>query len=657
MALTREVDVAPAGVRDPGGGATTRGSGAPASSRRRPSTTGPLLLLMAAGLLVHSFAGVLGRAGVDPSRVDLVFWGSLAVIVVPAGVRVCRRDVPGSERLALVTGIAVALQLSRTVLYPDQFVYHDEIAHAATLDHIRETGHLFSATPTLPVSAFYPGLEVVTSAVQDLTGLGARPSAVVVLVLARLVQTVALFALLGRLSGSSRVAGIASVVYLCNPQYLYFNSQFSYQTLALPLSILVLALVQRWLAARQAARDTGTGSRTAGAGLAVLTVVVLAGVVLTHHLTSMLLVGFLAAWAVVDLLLNRRQARQAPVVALAAVIGAVLVLAWLFRPGNPVADYLATIARSSVEQVSALAGGQSERHGLFQDAQGDAPPVWLRLAAVSSLLVTCLLLLLSLPAARTWLRRREPLAVFLVVFALMYPLIPGGHLTPATSEVFDRSSGFVYIGLSFTVAWWLVHGYRKAIVQRAANSALAVGTVLALLFVGGMSFGSGPRWNRLPGPYLVQADSRSVDAVNLAAARWAAEELPPGSRVLADRMNRLLMGSIGGQYPVTQLADEINPSSLLLSPRFGADDEEALRDDDLDYVVVDLRGSQTRPRVGVYWENGEWGQPHDIPVTLEALRKLADVPGVERIYDSGWVVVYDVSGWRDPAGAAGVSGD
>ena len=646
MAVTTSaVDVAATRPRAPQGPAPA------ASARRRLSTGGPLLLLMAAGLLVHSFAGLLGRAGVDPSLVDVAFWGSLAVIVVPAGVRACRRDVERSERLLLVTGIAITLQLSRTVLYPDQFVYHDEIAHAATLDHIRETGHLFTPTSTLPVSAFYPGLEVVTSAIQDLTGLGARPSAVLVLVLARLVGTVALFALLERLSGSARVAGVASVLYLCNPQYLYFNSQFSYQTLALPLSILALSLVQRWIAARRAARAAGRDSRTAGAGLAGLTLVVLVGVVLTHHLTSMLLVGFLVAWAAIDVLLNRKRARQAPVVALAALVGALLIVAWLQLPSNPVADYLSTIARSSVEQISALTEGESKRNGLFQDAQGDAPPVWLRLAAVSSLLATCVLLLVSLPAARTWLRRRDPLAVFLVLFALMYPAIPAGHLTPATSEVFDRSSGFVYIGLSFTVAWWFVHGHRRAIVRRATHSALALAVVLALLFVGGMSFGSGPRWNRLPGPYLVQSDSRSVDAVNLAAARWAAEELPPESRVLADRMNRLLMGSIGGQYPVTQLADRTNPSSLLLSPRFGADDVAALRNDDLDYVVVDLRGSQTRPRVGVYWENGEWGQPHDIPVTPQALRKLAQVPGIERIYDSGWVVVYDVSAWQDPAEA------
>jgi hypothetical protein len=199
------------------------------------------------------------------------------------------------------------------------------------------------------------------------------------------------------------------------------------------------------------------------------------------------------------------------------------------------------------------------------------------------------------------------------------------------------------------VAWWLVQGNRRTTVRRAGNASAVLAVALTLLFVGGMSFGSGPRWNRLPGPYLVQSDSRSVDAVNLAAARWAAEELPPQSRVLADRVNRLLMGSIGGQYPVTQLADETNPSSLLLAPRFEEEDVAALRRDDLAYVVVDLRGSQTRPRVGIYWENGEWGQPHDIPVSPQALEKLSTVPGVERIYDSGWVVIYDVTGWQDPA--------
>ena len=63
------------------------------------------------------------------------------------------------------------------------------------------------------------------------------------------------------------------------------------------------------------------------------------------------------------------------------------------------------------------------------------------------------------------------------------------------------------------------------------------------VFVGGHLMGSGPDWARLPGRYLVSADGRSMDAETLAAVRWAADGLPVGSRIGADRVSSVLLAS------------------------------------------------------------------------------------------------------------------
>ncbi|GAB7191104.1 hypothetical protein NUM3379_18110 [Kineococcus sp. NUM-3379] len=608
------------------------------------ATVGAIILgIMAFGLLLHALVGLLGRGGADESRVDALFWSSLLVVVVPAAVVLAGNRAGAGLRRTLALALGLALALSRVVLYPTRFVYHDEIAHEATLDHILRTGRLFTPTPTLPVSAYYPGLEVATAGVHDLTGMPERASAVVILLLARVVLVAALYGFVLQVLRSERAAGLATVVYLCNPQYLFFNSQYSYQTLALPLALLAVLLTARRVDALRARELPAGAARVVS--LAVI-VALVAAVVLVHHLTGMLLVGFLVLWALYDLLRHRRRAQEAPTLLLLAGSGAAFVLVWLSVDGNPVTSYLLQIGVTAARQLQAMTSGSSQRNALFSDAEGDSAPVWLAATIVASLLATTVLLLCALWRARALLRWEGSLPGVLVVGAAMWPLIPAGHLTTATSEVFDRSAGFVYVGVAVVLAWWVVAGSPRGPLAVRPASVPVVAGLVALLFVGGVAFGAGPRWNRLPGPFLVSADPRAVDASKLAVAAWQAEQLPDGSRVLADRTGRLLAGSIGEQYPVTYLADGVNPSSLLLAPTLTELDLDTARAARLEYVVVDLRNGQTLPRVGVYWESGEWGLPHTVPVSPQAMSKLATAPGVDRVYDNGWVVVYDVRNFR-----------
>ena len=67
---------------------------------------------------------------------------------------------------------------------------------------------------------------------------GRMQSALIVIGVARLIMMLALFLLFERLSGSSRVAGLAALVYCASPNFLFWSSQYSYQSLALPLAVL-----------------------------------------------------------------------------------------------------------------------------------------------------------------------------------------------------------------------------------------------------------------------------------------------------------------------------------------------------------------------------------------------------------------------------------
>lgn len=587
-----------------------------------PDRSAPVIFLMALGLFVQSLATAVGRSGGPDPVTDDIFWASLLLIVLPAGVRIMSRTSGRREILTLAIAVPVALEISRLMLYPTRFMWHDELAHGNTLRQIGASHHLFGTNPLLPVSGFYPGLEIATDGVQAITGLSQHTSGFVVLLGARVVLTLALLGIVEHLTSSVRAAAIASLVYVCNPQFLVFNSQFSYQTLALPMAVLTIYLVMVHRGRRPPLLAPGIGAA--------------AGVV--HHLTSFLLVGVLVVWlATAVVTRDRRVSRTALLVTVAAT--AASIAGMLSVPGNPVLHYLGQIYRNSVNQVHGLARGE-RTHVLFSDFSGDRTPPWQQAALITSVVLTCLLLLPALWQARIWFSHRVSAAIVLCLLASMYPLIPLGHLTFATSEVFDRSSGFVYPGVALVLACMVV-------APRAGPGTVLVrgvlpAVVLSVLFIGGVVLGAGPRWNRIPGPYLVAADPRSVDADNLAAARWLAGNAPPGSRILSDRIGRLLSGAVGGQQPVTYLSDRVNVSGLLLNPDLDPADVRLAHRLGLRYVAVDRRLASSLPRVSIYYENGEWGQTRTSAVPSNALTKLDGWPGVLRIYDNGAVAIYDV---------------
>jgi hypothetical protein len=549
----------------------------------------------------------------------------LLVMFLPAAVRVLDTGTGPRERIALGLALPVLLQLVRFVLHPDGFAHHDELVHQNTWRLITETHHLFSENSLLPVSGFYPGLEIVTHAVGSLTGLGPFASAFAVLLLARLVIAAALMALIASLTHSLRLAAIVSVLYTCNPQQIFFNSQFSYQTLALPLAVLTIYLLFTMRSRHRALPLAGT-------------VATLVAVVVTHHMTSMLLLLTLLLWTGVEFVLARRRwaAGPAPVLAFVTVLGFAAVGVAMSNPGNPVGGYLLDIVRSSRGALDMFRSGESTKT-LFADSAGSRSQLWEQMLMVYSVLVVGLVLVPAMVRARTWWRRRVGLALVLVLSALLYPLIPLGHITRVTAEVGDRSAGFVFFGVAFVLAW----AGRELPIRR--RWAVLGGAAATGVFLGNVILGAGPVAAQMPGPFQVSADARSLDPHNLATARWLAENLPPGTRIYADRDSGLLAAAVGRQFTVRHISTGVDASRLLLDPQFTPEDVAVAQQAQISYLIVDQRDATSLPHVGVYVEEGEFGlDSRTQPVPSAALTKLDQVDGVQRIYDDGAIVIYDI---------------
>ncbi len=574
------------------------------------------------GLVLIAAAFTLARAEIRIA--ELIFWIGVVTIVGPIGWRLFSKDASFSERLSLVVLMGMTLYAVKLLTSPTGFGLFDELLHVRSADDILSSGILFERNPLLLVSPPYPGLEIVTDMIRRSTGAGVFEAGLVVAAAARLLLVAGLFLFAERVAGSARIAGIATFIYMANPNFVVFDAQFSYETLALGLAAIALYLT------------AVSGGRWMSGGAAAL--LAAGAVIATHHVTTYSLIGFLVIWTVTWRLVGI-PSHQGPGpwrIALACVVGCVV---WILVVANEIVQYLGPRVVEAYELLQ-LVTGQAESRELFVSTSGQIAPAWER--AVGFLAVILLLLALPVGLWRVYRGfRDQPATVALGLVALAYPASLALRLTQRGAEVAARTPEFLFLGLGFVVALaatttWPV----RPSLRRLAS--LAIAPAATAIFVGGLVIGV-PPWARLPGPYVPAADVRSVEQEGIRAADWAAITLGPGNRIVADRTNRILMGSYGRQDPVTQYGDGIRTWSLFFSPDYGSKEQLILETGQIDYLVVDLRLAGARPLTRVYFERGEPLEvAREAALNVAWLTKFEHVPGVNVVFDSGNIRIYDV---------------
>jgi hypothetical protein len=172
---------------------------------------------------------------------------------------------------------------------------------------------------------------------------------------------------------------------------------------------------------------------------------------------------------------------------------------------------------------------------------------------------------------------------------------------------------------------------------------LAIALVALVVFLGGNMLGAGPTWTLMPGSYVVGGDARSIDPQSIQAATWAQAHLGPNNRVATDRTNRLVMGTYGNQRIITAPDDKIYISPVFYAQQFEPWQVSILQSAQVQYLVVDQRLSTSLPLQNYYFDEGEPESENlTTPISKQALTKFNTVPQINRIFDSGDIVIYDV---------------
>jgi hypothetical protein len=599
-----------------------------AGKRGRHAASSPLpvsvvALSAATGVLVVALAFTAGRLGHASSPwADRAYWLGQALILVPIAYRLLnRRILTARETLTLVIVFTVAEYLVTVCYSPAAFTYVDELEHWRSTLNVLQTGKLFTVNHLLPISPQYPGLEEVTSALTSITGLSLFTSGLIVAGVAHLLFVCVLYMLFREISGSCRVAGVAVLCYASNSHFASFDSMFIYQTLALPFLALTL------LAAWRLASPLAAGERAGWLILAVLSIV---ATVVTHHVTSYVLVGTLVVIALAALI--TRSWRTAAWAAVLAMLSAVVAIGWLLFAAPETWAYLRPFAEGTIQSFRSLLSGQT----------GGPPtsvgPLSNRvLAATAALIVSALL-----PVGwwQIWRRsRRQPWRVALAIVSASWYVIVAVRFTVADgSQLAGRAATFAFVPAAYVVALAVGHLASSAMRWQARIVSAAVLAVVLLLLSDGLVNGWPPYGERLPGPHQVAGNERSIGPEEIAAAQWTFAALGPGNRFAVDFGSYPVLGSYGDQNPVHDVA------YLYTSRLYTQADALQAELQGLRYVWVDMRLSQSLPASGQYFLADPNAGKHKHPLPAADLEKFNDVPGVNRIYDSGNIILYELPG-------------
>ena len=598
-----------------------------ATSRRLiiPNRLAIIVFASGAGLLLCSIANALTRAGEGPSL--LLYWAGILLIAVPIFYRLTSEEASPGERLALVCLLGLALYGVKLVRDAPIFTFSDEFLHGYNSNQISQHHHLFHPNPILETSRYYPGLEGATSALRTTTGLSAYAAGAIVIGTARLLAMSAMFVLFWRISGSDRIAGIGTAIFTGNFNFLFWSAQFSYQSMALPLLLLILLAVV----------EMDWGARAARGAWQALAATAIAAVVITHHITSYAVAATLVALSVLS-----ATARRVPNPWRLAVLAVALTAIWLVVVASSTVGYITPTVTNAITSSLHTAAGEAPTRGLFQAGTASATVEQAPAAARALSLLAVLLLAAGLPfGLRTvWRRyRKQPIAILFGAAAVGFFGALALRLAPAAWETGNRASEFLFIGLAFVLGCVGLERWRPRS-ARWLGRALAA-AALTIILVGGAIAGW-PWDSQLSRAVRTHSqDGPTISSPPLAMAQWAKKQDSESNYGALTATSRLLLdpGDQKAFADFTANIIEVLPSADIANWQIAL-----LREEHIRFLVVDRRGVGTDGIRGFFFSEGASSTSGWLP--RSSVKKFEKVPGATRIYDSGSIVVFSLEPGR-----------
>jgi hypothetical protein len=585
-----------------------------------------------AGIAVSAFGalfvGVSYRAAQDGAAASTyyaVFWIGALALMLPPIAGALRPRIGESERTLALLAFGVCSYVPKFLRNPYGPLYHDEFAHERAVKDLLRTHHLFTPNTIISIIPNFPGLHIVTAVLEQTTGLGFWASATIVILTAHCSVVLAVY-FLGRVVLRSRhAAAFAAVLYATNAAFLYFDTEFAYESLAISFFFWIIALTA--LAAR--GRDGRRGSLLLSSTLTI-------AVIMTHHLTTVFLIVLSVLLIAVHAepwprrAAHKRREEWWPW-AITASLATVGFIVWVSLVAHGTYAYLNPYLKAASQE---LLGQSSARGGVRSLNAPSGEPVYERVLGFLSVLLMAGVYALAAWRTRlfcAWRYRRT--LVGLVAFGALYFPSLVFILSTDGAEGARRSWDFTYVGVAFCCAA-LVFPWLTITWRRARSRALWM-IVIAGLIIGNTGAGLDDAY-RFPGPYSFGSDTRSTTTESVTLALMFGR-LHPFSKVVTDRYTGLPLVAYGHAIaadPSSGFATWNLYTTPGTPPPFLVNE---LVTSDYTYLIIDNRIARLKPEIGTYFEPDE---PNLVKPSQRALDQLNDVPWAEKVIATTDYAVY-----------------
>ena len=600
------------------------------------------------GLGLVAGIAVLGQLYMQASQSQVTFlferfWLGMFLFYIPTFWRLLSTRVSRSERLVLLIGVALFSYVPKLFRCPYYFCYSDELTWWRGVQNLLRGGAVLSNNPLGLIQGAFPGLPLLTIVLQKVSGLSTFQGGLALMGVMRLFTLISIFLLGEKIFNSSRVGAIAALVYTMNANFLFFSSQFSYESLAVPLLIATLLFLQYLF---QADQDR------AGIAWLIVVLISISAIVVTHHLATYMMIAIFISMTVLAKLISRfTQQKIPPQLAWITVFAVVTGGGWLYFTHTNVVEYLGDPISRGFEQIAFRV-----MRRLFS---GISLP-WYEVA--SGYLSAILIALLAVFGAFIILRKRKALQatqVGLLAFGSLYFIAAPLVLTPWGAESGRRSWVYSFISLALLsgfVLTWLVSsdadsmGNRRiGILPRRIGATLA----LCVLLLGGVATSTSISY-RFPGEYMQNSDARSYTPEIIDAAQWLFTQAGANNRVLGDRTTERIFGSYGLQHPA--MYGGPRPWEVFFPTSWTSDALYWLENARAPFIVVDKRLAELPPQMDFRFQRDEPASSFsDKPLPAGSVEKYDGLSRLDRIYDSGNIRIYYLNDAGQSVFRAGIS--
>jgi hypothetical protein len=585
-----------------------------------------ITLVAMIGVFVTSVGYADGRTAAGPASGPgvVLFWLGQVLILVPiAGRLLSRRQLSNGGTITLLSVLTVAQYYLKVNYSPLGFTFNDEFLHWRGTTNMLQSGKLFELNYGLPIGTHYPGIEEVTSALISATGLSVFEAGLIVAGLAHLLFILFLYTAFCVAIRSHRIAGIAVLIYYATPSLTSFNSMFVYETLALAFFGFCM------LAALRSAIEKSPSDRRRWFVVAVLCIL---ATVITHHVTSYMLVAFLFLVAIASRLTGSRN--TAARFGLLATIALLAVVCWIAFIARDTISYFSPTVEGFAQGLEALdKSGSSDAPSTSSNPLGNTV-----LEAVGLLVISALI---AVGSWQAWKRHRHhPWIIGMTLGGILGWLADVAIRlgTPDGQELAGRAATYVYIPVSVLAALALTRLVNTGPMRRwGAVVTGVVMTAAVALLIDGLANGWPPYWERLPGPHEVSSFESSVNPEEVAISNWSLQYLGPGNRIAGDQgIYPVLLGY--GSQNALQVA---GMDQLYDTPKWTVALQGYAEGENVQYVETDKRTAQTLPAGGNVLFPGDT-KPPTKPLPLINLTKYNSIVGDARVYDDGTINIYDI---------------